>query len=239
MRNSAVLFLLITIISSCHFMGGRRVRGNGNLTAQTRNVGTFTGVRAIGGMDVVLTPGTDYSVKVEADENLMKYILTENNDGVVSIRTRNNVNLRPTAGMKIYVTAPKFESIAVTGSGSVISTAQLTGGNQMEVHVTGSGDVALDLNMPRVRAETTGSGNIKLRGTTQQFEVSISGSGDIRCYDLLSEATKVSISGSGNAQVYASKNLDVHISGAGDVAYKGQPAINQRIAGSGSVHSTP
>lgn len=215
------------------------MRGNGNSSTETRNVGAFEAIRVQGGMDVILTPGTDYAVKVEADENLLPYILTDRDGDALVIRPRKGYNLQSRNGIKVYVTATVIEEIGIAGSGSVVSNGRLTSNRRLEVDVTGSGDVKLDVNAPEVDAEATGSGNIILAGTTRAFDAEITGSGEVRCFSLLSEKTRVEIAGSGSAEVYASKQLDVQISGSGDVAYKGSPTINQRIAGSGSVRSTP
>lgn len=239
MRKIHYLFLFVILLSSCNFMGGRRVRGNGNLTSQSRSVGSFEGVHVLGGMDVIVSAGTDYAVKVEADENLQNYILTEKEGDALVLKTRNGYNLQTHNNMKVYLTVPSLAEVVVNGSGSLVSTTKLTANRKLDIDVTGSGDVKLDVDVPEVDAEATGSGNIILSGRTRNFDVEIDGSGEVKCFNLLSEQTKVDIAGSGSAQVYASKALDVSISGSGDVAYKGTPAINQHVSGSGSVRSTP
>jgi hypothetical protein len=237
MRKIIYLPLFLVLLSSCFGFGGRRVRGNGNLGTQTRNAGAFEGIRVLGGMDVVLSSGSDYAVKVEADANLLQYILTEKDGDDLVIKTRNNYNLNPRAGMKVYITAPSLETIKITGSGSVLSQSKVSSNGRLDIDVTGSGDVKLDLAAPEVEADATGSGNIILSGTTRNFKGEINGSGELHCFGLMSENTDVEISGSGSAEVFASKRLDVRISGSGDVAYKGTPTINQRISGSGDVRS--
>jgi hypothetical protein len=239
MRTIFFLLLSVALLSSCHFMGGRRVHGNGNPGSENRSVSSFESLRAVGGMDVIISPGTDYTARVEADENLLKYILTDRDGNALVIRTRDGYNLRSRTPIKVYITTPSIEELVITGSGTVISNGKLTANRRLRVHVTGSGDVKVDVNAPEVSAEATGSGNIILTGNTRNFNAEINGSGEMRCFNLLSENTEVRISGSGSAEVYASKQLEVRISGSGDVAYKGSPAINQHIAGSGSVRSTP
>jgi hypothetical protein len=238
MRTIFFLLLSAVLLSSCHF-GGRRVRGNGNPGSENRSVSSFESLRALGGMDVILSPGAEYTARVEADENLLKYILTDRDGNALVIRTRNGYNLNSRTPIKVYVTAPTIEELVITGSGTVVSRGKLTANRRLRVRVTGSGDVKVDVNAPEVSAEANGSGNIILTGATRNFNAEINGSGEMRCFNLLSENTGVRISGSGSAEVYASKQLDVRISGSGDVAYKGSPTINQHIAGSGSVRSTP
>ncbi|MCP2936704.1 DUF2807 domain-containing protein, partial [Salmonella enterica subsp. enterica serovar Typhimurium] len=59
---------------------------------------------------------------------------------------------------------------------------------------------------------------------------------DAKCFDLKSENTKVEISGAGDAEVFASVQLDARVSGAGSVKYKGNAAsVNQKVSGAGSV----
>lgn len=239
MRKINLLLLLVVLIASCNYMGGRRVHGNGNPGSQTRNVGSFNAIHSLGSMDVIVVPGQEYSVRVEADENLLPYILTDKDGDALVIHTRNHYNLQPRTGMKVYVTTPNVEGLVVSGSGSIISNGKLRANNRLKIEVTGSGDVKVDIDAPEVAAETTGSGNMNLTGTTRNFSSEINGSGEVHCFNLLSESTKVEINGSGTAEVYASKQLDVEISGSGDVAYKGTPAINQHISGSGSVRSAP
>lgn len=186
-------------------------------------------------MDVFLTQGAAHSVRIEADKNLLPYIETEMDGDELEIGSRRGYNLRPRAGIKIYVTAPAYEEVQVSGSGDIVSQTKLSGTNALRAKVRGSGDIKLDVDVPQTEAEIAGSGTIILTGKTRNVKAGIMGSGDIKGFDLLSEAADVDIAGSGNAQVFASKQLNVDVKGSGDVQYKGNPAVNQRIAGSGGV----
>lgn len=237
MRILSALFLfLLFSVSACRFMGGERVAGNGVLKAQDRAIGSFKGVSVGGSMDVVLIPGSVHSVRVEADENLLQHIITELDGDVLQIGPADNMNLDPDAGMKVYVTAPIFNVVEVDGSGNITSQGRIRADEKLETEIAGSGDIRLELDAPEVQMEITGSGTIHLSGNTRRFRSEINGSGDLRAFDLLSEDTEVEISGSGDAQVFASKQLGIQINGSGNVDYKGNPpSINQNVAGAGSV----
>lgn len=209
--------------------------GDGELKTQTRTVRDFKAVEAIGGMTVLVTQGTNTSVRIEADGNLLSYIETELDGDELEIRPRRGYNLRPRAHIKVYVTAPVYNSLSVTGSGKIQSQNKITNPGSIKVGVTGSGDVVLDTDAPTVDSEIAGSGSITLTGATRNFGTEISGSGEVHGFNLQSEASRVEIAGSGTVEVSASKQLDVDIAGSGDVFYKGNPAINQSIAGSGNI----
>lgn len=212
---------------------GRRVRGNGVHGSEQRSVRDFSRLEVSGPIDVVLAQGAP-SVRIEGDQNLLEYVEVNQSGSTVQVRLRRNVHISSENDFKVYVTGSGFRSVQVTGSGDLTGNGRLRG-EDLEVTITGSGSVALDVDMPRVRAEVTGSGDARLSGTTRTFEGEINGSGNIAAYGLMSEDTKVEINGSGDAEVFASKQLEVDIAGSGDVAYKGTASVNQSVHGSGSV----
>ncbi len=236
MKPHMVLLLLAAIsFSSCNYWGGKRVRGNGISATQQRSVGAFSGIEVRGGYDVYLSQSTDNTLKIEGDENLLPYIEIEKEGDVLRIGSRSGFNLQPRTGIKIYASAPVFKKLMISGSGDIVSQSKITSSNAINAQIRGSGDITLDIEAPVFEAGISGSGDIKVSGSTRNFKGSIMGSGNIKCFDLLSEKSDIDIAGSGDAQVYASKELNVDIKGAGDVQYKGTPSVSQSIKGAGSV----
>ncbi|TCZ70576.1 head GIN domain-containing protein [Flaviaesturariibacter aridisoli] len=230
---SGLLFLLL--FSACQLMGIRSVNGNGVRSTQSRSVGSFDRVEITGSVDVELAQAAAPGVRVETDENLQEYVETEVDGNTLHIRTRSGVNLREHAGLKVFVSAASFREVEVTGSGNVAGAGKLSG-DKMQLRVTGSGNARLDVDVPQMEVEVTGSGTVLLSGTTRVFRSETHGSGTIKAFGLLSEETRVEVSGSGDAEVFASKKLEVEVSGSGDVAYKGTAAVvHQEVHGSGSV----
>jgi hypothetical protein len=155
---------------------------------------------------------------------------------VLEIGSRDGYNLKPRAGIKVYVTTPRIEQLDIAGSGSIVAETKITNNTQLDINIGGSGDVTLaEVDAPEIHSEIAGSGSIRLKGKTQKFIAEIGGSGEVYAFDLLSETTKVKIAGSGDAEVFASKKLEVSIAGSGDVQYKGNPSVKQSKAGSGDI----
>jgi hypothetical protein len=232
-----ILFaFLILSAGSCYYMGGKRVKGNGNITTIEKNVSDFDQVEVHGAIDVYVSQGERKPVRIEGDENLLPYIEIEQHNNKIEVSTRKGFNLRPTKKMKIYVTSPNYYKLEVSGACNINTETKLTLNNPLNIEVSGAGDINADVNAPRVEAEVSGSGNVNMKGETKNFELKTSGAGDAKCYDLLTETTKVNISGAGSAQVFASVELDAHVSGAGSIKYKGNaPKVNQQVSGAGSV----
>lgn len=234
-RHFIFTFLIIATLSSCHFAGGKRVRGNGTVVTENREAGTFDGVYISGNADLYVKQDSVFSIKVEADENLQEYIVTEVSDGILKIRSRDGVNLRPSRSIKVFVSGPSLDEFKASGACDIIGENKITNIERISIRLSGSSDVRMELMSPEVEAELSGAGSITLWGQTKNFTVDGSGSTDIKCFDLQAENTDVEISGAGDAEVFASVQLDVRVSGAGDVKYKGNATVSKQISGAGSV----
>ena len=235
MKYILVLFIGLGLIYSCRFIGGKKVRGNGNVETEQRSLPSFDGLTSFGAFDIIVKTGDKHSAVIEADENLMQYVITEVDGDKLKISTRKGYNLRPTSSLKVIVTAPHYNELSSHGSGNIQGEDLITSPDPVKLHLTGSGNINVDMNAPSVNAQIAGSGNITVSGSSKEFSSSIHGSGDIRAGNLKAEDGDVEIAGSGNVEVYASNKLKVNIMGSGGVKYRGDAQINTNIAGSGSV----
>lgn len=231
MRTILTAFLLAIVFCSCE-----HITGSGNIITQTRNPNHFQGVQTSGSIDVEIMNDATPSVKVEADDNVMQYIVTDVNGGLLNVHYKNHISF-DNIHVKVYVSAPDFNKLFVAGSGAITSknTVKTT---ELETKVSGSGDINAIVDAPSVTANIGGSGTISLEGRTRNFDCSIGGSGDIKCNRLLSENTTVSITGSGTAHVFASIHLVAKVTGSGDVYYSGNPPSPEiHTTGSGSIQA--
>lgn len=233
-----LLFLLLSSILfvSCNFIGGKRIRGNGNIKTEERTVSSFSKVEVHGAIKVYVSQGDLKPVKIEADENLIPYVEFIEEGDQLTVKTRNGYNLNSSGDMKIYIIAPMYKKIDVSGACDIIGETRIEGKENLDLEVSGAGEIRMDVNAPEIVAKISGSGSVNLKGETKKFDLDLSGAGNAHCYELLSENTKVEISGAGDAEVYASVKLDAQVSGAGTVKYKGNAQnINQHVSGAGSV----
>ena len=234
MKTIVSLFGIAILLCSCQ-MSFNSVRGSGNKITQSRDVSGFTSVEAAGPMDVEIKMGSGYKVSVEADDNLMQYILVRKEGGKLVVKLKDNINVSYDNGMKVSIEMPSLHEVDLSGSGSLKTIGQVTDPNKIEVSISGSGNATMDVNTPSLDASISGSGKATVTGQTKTIDVSIAGSGDFEAPDLKSETAKVSIAGSGNARIFASVSIDASIVGSGDVIYSGSPSISKSIIGSGEL----
>jgi hypothetical protein len=230
---AAVLLLFIT--TGCQYLDGQRVNGDGHITSQDRSVGSFNSVHASGSMNVHISQGASNSVRIEADQNLMQYIDVYVKGNTLVVRNKEGYNVQPSRDIVVYATAPVFRGIEVSGAGDIVGDNTISGNEPLEMHVSGSGNINMQVNLPKVSTEVSGSGDVMLKGQAQEFNAEISGSGKVKCFDLVTENTTLDLSGASDAEVTANKKLDIEVSGSGSVHYKGTASVNQKISGSGEI----
>lgn len=233
-----ILFILVlpVMLAGCHYMWGKRVRGNGVIKSEERSVSDFKNVDVSGAMKVYVSQGPVKPVKIEGDENLLQYIEVTQNGDQIEIGPRHGFNLNPTGDLKVYVTAPVYNEIEVSGACDIIGEMKISNPENLSLGASGAGNITMDVDAPKLSAEITGSGSINLKGQTKDANLQLSGAAEAHCFDLLSENTTIDISGAGSADVYASVKLDASVSGAGSVNYKGNASdVKQHVSGAGSV----
>ena len=237
-KKVIALIVLVAFTTSMHAQWfNKRIRGNGNMITKTRNVGEFDKVAVGGSFDVKLIAGTEGSVTIKVDENLLEYLVTKVEDGKLKLRWKKGINISARKGILITVPFKDIEGVSLSGSGDVYSEDTIKA-DKFRAALSGSGNVKLSVDAQEVSSAISGSGDIDLVGSTKQLKCSISGSGNIRAYELKSNNADVRIAGSGNIRVFVDENLKARIAGSGSIHYKGNPKKQDtKISGSGNVSS--
>lgn len=237
------------ILSGCqdHW---HRVEGNYDVDTETRSLPGFDRVINKGEFDVYVLQDGLSEVEIEAESNLISLIRTRVNGSVLEIDTKDN--LHPNYPMKVYVHTTDIREVKLSGSG-LIHIADVTTGDleiglsgsgdiffsgtvdDLECSISGSGSADIGLTANSINIDISGSGEMEIWGVADRGDFDISGSGKIHAYELLLHDCYARISGSGNMQVNVEEYLNVDISGSGNVYYMGSPVIESHISGSGDI----
>ena len=236
MKKLVILSLIIAITASgCREVFGKRIRGNGQVTTESRSLSSFHSVDVSGAMNVYVKYDSVYSVHVEADENLQEYVDVHNERGTLHIHEADNVNLKPSRSIKVHVAGPDFKRFEASGACDIFSDNKILGSEGIVIDLSGASNVKMELNSPKIDVEVSGAGSVELSGETKDLKIHGTGASEIKAFGLLAENVEVRITGAGDADVNASVKLDVSVSGAGNIRYKGNANVSQKVSGAGSV----
>ncbi len=210
----SILLLGTVFITSC---SKSRIKGEGSILSETRQVGNFTEIEANGSSDVEIVPASTNSVVVTGYQNLIPaYDTKVQGSRLILEYKREYINVRNN-NIKVIVYTNSANSAKLNGSGNI--------------------RFADALSASSVNAEINGSGNISFGANTFQSAVyKINGSGNIDARAAVAENANVNISGSGDVDLTVTKSLKAKISGSGTIDYWGNPSVvDSDIDGSGKI----
>jgi hypothetical protein len=247
-----VVVLIIVSLSGCANVdsdyevnsGGaftsKEVSGSGVVAQEDRTVIGITGVVLAGEGTLYIEQGAAEELIVTAEDNLLPYILTEVDNGILKIRTRSNVSLEPTLPIEYHLTVVSLESVILSGAGDITISDLIT--PQLALTLSGVGSIEVtNLEADELGVVLSGVGNFDISGTVDVQRLNITGLGDYDASDLTSLDATISIVGNDTqtATVRVSDMLTVTINGDGMVFYIGDPFVDSDITGSGSVQQIP
>lgn len=236
-KKRTVFFLLTVFTAFSSFAQWGSVKGNGNVITENRTTGAYDGVKCAGNMDFILVNGTEGEIKIEAEENLLEYIVTEVRGDNLIVRVQKGKNIKSSRGNGIKITIPvkDISKVSLAGSGDLWNNGTLNSSN-LEVSLSGSGDVVLDVNASYIKGALAGSGDLTIKGSTNELVAKIAGSGSFHGNNLQANNTDVAVAGSGDAKVISKESIKARVAGSGDIVYSGNPKKEDtKVAGSGKI----
>ena len=227
----AVFLLFITSFTSgCMLIEGEK--GNGNVITEERNVSDFNGIDISNAFEVILKQGNTEDLRVEADENLMKLIITEVKNGILKVYTEKRI--RKPKSLKLYITFKEINYIDLSGAVELTGKGKLTF-NKLELDGSGASEIDMDLTANKLIIDFSGASEIDLSGKVTKVDIDLSGAAEISAYELETDIMNLDISGAGEAKVFVNEELDVEASGAASERYKGNPNISTSVSGVSSI----
>lgn len=240
---TGILLMAAAMLStSCVNM---KIGMDGDVVSEFRPLKGFEKIEINGSPNVYYTQADTFSVKVRGPKDAMENILTDVNDGTLSIRNRGkmgvvNIVINDEDQAEIYVTSPDLISVRLSGSGDFTSEKRVDT-DQMEIVLRGSGDMSIkDLICDACRVELVGSGDIDIsRLETKESDVTLIGSGDIAIDQWRVLSTHLSLKGSGDIKVGFNEGcqaVNSELRGSGDITLRGVVSrFSMQKTGSGDI----
>ncbi len=242
-----LIAVLIFSLSSCNQMFS--VRGEGDISTESRKVYDYKGISSSQGIDVYLTQSDNESVRVETYDNLQDIIITEVKNGVLKIY--GDKNFRARVSPKVYVSIKTIEKIKASSASDVYCKGTIKAENisiklssasnldleleadEVTCNLSSAADMKLYLTADKLDCDLSSSANANVAGKVSELRIEGSSSADFKGFKLSAQDCKVSVSSAADAEVNVSKKLIANASSGADVEYKGNPSITDVNSSSG------
>lgn len=216
------LFTMTFVTTAC----AQNISGNGEVVEENRSVESFSSIDIGGVLNVYLTQGDTESVTVEADENLLDLITTENRGSTLVVKLKKGVDIKKAKEKNVYITLRSIDALEVGGVVNVKSTNALTA-DAFDLDIGGVSNTDLELRCDRLNAQADMVGNLTLRGEVREANIKNGGVGSLKAFDLKVDRLTIKNSGVGSAEVQAQEEISITSSGVGSVRYKGDPVVKE------------
>lgn len=219
-----VISLIVVVCGSVKIYATQDVVENSNkvqddVKSEVRNVSGFSKIDIGGTIVGNITVGKDFSVVVEAKEQVLSEIITKVEDNTLKVKfekgfwKRMKKKYRNTKA-KVTISLPMLEDLDVSGASRVS---------------------AVGVNSDKFNLDVSGASSVNIEGSAREIIADISGASSLRASKLLSEVMDMDLSGASSARVNVSTELRVDASGASSVRYTGEPSIEKDTSGASSV----
>jgi Putative auto-transporter adhesin, head GIN domain len=189
--------------------------------SETRNIGSFSGVKVTEGIDVYLKRGDKESVRVEVTGTKLENVITEISGSYLRVHMRDG-NYKGNVQAKVYVTYVKVDKLSASSAGSIFSEGTIEA-NDMEVSVSSAGSIEIALKASSVDASASSAGEIELQGKTKALNIDAASAGQIDAYDLQAEKVDAEAASAGSIKITVTNELNARASSGGNIRYHGNP----------------
>lgn len=205
--------------------------------AEVRNVGSFSAIKASGGVDIYLSQSDDYALAVSAsDPKYRDAVKTEVKNGVLNISyDGRSFKFSSNPKLRVYLSFKTLESLEGSGACDFIINGTLKG-SSLKIKLSGACDVKGNISFENVDLALSGASTAKVNGTVSNIKISASGASDVKNYDLVTDNCIADISGASDIKITVNKSLNAKASGASSLYYKGNPEKKDaRSSGASSI----
>ncbi|RUT73453.1 head GIN domain-containing protein [Ancylomarina longa] len=219
-KSSLLIVGIAFLFSGCvnaQFWG---TKGNGNVQKENREVASFNSISASSGLNVYINQGDKEAVSVEADDNLLKLIVTKVKGNELILKTTENI--RRAEKLDVYVTLVNVNEIHVS-SGCDLESQGLIKADHLDMSVSSGADAKLQIEGNEISCSVSSGADAILSGKANFFYGKSSSGSDLRAKELIATNCKAKASSGGDVSVYAKESIEANASSGGDVSYYGNP----------------
>ncbi|MBT8280002.1 MAG: DUF2807 domain-containing protein [Muriicola sp.] len=231
----AIAVLMALFLSSCAFdmNFGQGKKGNGIVAKETREVyEDFTEVSASEGLDVFVTQADNFSIEVEADENIIELIGTDIKNGKLRIHAVENIGR---ATKRIHVSLPEVTGLYAS-SGADLITQNTIRANKIGLDASSGADIKAAIVADEVEADTSSGADIRIEGEAELLRADASSGANISAKDFAVRVCYADASSGSDIDINVSESLIADVSSGADISYSGNPTVEKNKSYSGSVH---
>lgn len=233
--------------------GSNRININGSdrIVTRTKAAPEFHGVDASRAVGVVI--GGTEKIVIEANDNVIDYVVVEAENGTLRIGIDNNVNVR---NMNVTVRIPNNGKISAieASSAAEIRTESALKASDMNIRLSSAAslDAALKSDRCTIRLSSgtemkaavdfgqcniglSSGSELRLSGSADSMVAKISSGAELNAFDMVARVCEVDVASGAEAEVNCSEKLTARASSGASLEYKGDCEVDRKASSGGEI----
>ena len=229
-------FIVVTLVAllfgSCNQGVLNSITGSGNVTTEKRNVsGDFKNVVVSNALDLEIEQSDKFEITVIADDNLQKEIITNIENGVLTVSCKfgNYINV---SSKKVIVKMPIIEGLEATSASSINSNSILKG-NHLTLSSSSAASIYATVEFENIEMASSSGSHQTIKGKTIQLETKASSGSELNASELLANEIIADASSGSSMIVSPIVSLKAEASSGSNINYNKTPKSIQKEEHSG------
>ena len=202
MRRIVTILALVAaafVAPACN-VAAPEIVGSGRAQTEQRDVAGFTKVRVDEAISATVIVGSDFSVSVTTDDNVLPSVQTN----VVAGRLNVGINgsVQPTTQVTVAITMPSLEDVSAGSAANVTATG---------------------VNSPSLSATADSAAALTVRGNADAIDVTANSAGNADLSGVPAQSASVRVGSAGRATVNAQQSVSGSVDSGGVVSIYGSP----------------
>lgn len=208
MKTSIFPFLLLfsLFLISCE---GDAIVGSGNIVSESRNVASFDQLEAGAAFDIFISQGTDESLTVEADDNIIDLISTEVVNGNLRIRFTESNLMFSRETMAIRIVMADLKALELNDAASCfVEDFQLSA----KLEVVLKDDADLDIS-----------------GSASEFIVNMEDASNLKGFPFMVDDCEAKLDDASKMEITVNNSLNGSLKDASELRFKGNASVSVSV----------
>ena len=228
------LYLVLIVAAAVSCRNG--VRGSGKIVKDTRQFSEINALSVSGAIKVDVKNGAVPSLIIEADDNIMPYVITKVSDKNLSIKIKG-INSVRNATINVYLVVPSISKVTTSAAAEVRSDEIIKSTDKLSFNASSGSLIKINVDAPSVFADASSGADIILTGRSMNLTVESSSGSKVDLFALQAENASASASSGASISIYASVEVKANASSGGNIRYKGGAAsVVKNVSSGGSVN---
>lgn len=233
---------------------GKGIKGSGNLITHTIDAPDFDRVDASRAVKVVITDKVTDKITIEADDNLMEYVVVEAKGGRLTATIDKSVNNVSNANVTITIPANgHIRALDASSASRITSDVTLTADKfsidassaakinaavksaYCTIAASSAADIDAAIETGICSVEASSASKISLKGSADKCGIDMSSASKLSAADFVVTDCSVDTSSAAKATVNCTGKLRADASSGSSIRYTGDCALNISKSSGGSV----